>query len=214
MPGTGIAVYQILDETYVITPPAITSTFALVDHVITVSGTLSPGEYLTLVIDDAFVCSQTGADVAALLAALATQAQGFGYTATSTADTLTIAFGHALVVRQGGAAVMGKVTRRQRHSVMVSVWAPTQVARKQLAAPIDNLIKQTIKVSMPDTSQALVCYSRTNVSDEQQSSTIYRRDLIYDVEYATVEQFEGFVVTSVATSIANFNNSSVVPAIT
>src|SRR5258708_405177 len=52
MLGTGIAVYQQLDDTYVITPPAITSTFTLVGNVITVSGQIAPGEYLTLVIDD------------------------------------------------------------------------------------------------------------------------------------------------------------------
>jgi hypothetical protein len=201
MPGTGIAVYQQQDNTYVITPPAITSTFTLVGNVITVSGQIAPGEYLTLVIDDAVVCSQSGANAGAMIPALAAQAVAAGYAASSTPTTLTIPFGHSLVVRQGGTAVLGKVTHRQRQPVMVSVWSPTQAVRATLASAIDNALKQKIKVTMPDTSQALVIYSRTNVLDDRQSTAIYRRDLIYDVEYATVFQFPGYVVTSVNTTI-------------
>lgn len=202
MPGTGITVYQQQDETYVITPPAITSTFTLVGNLITVSGQIATGEYLTLVIDDAVVCSQTGGSIAAMLAALAAEAIAKGYQgASATTTTLTIPFGHSLVVRQGGTALLGKVTHRQRQPIMVTVWAPTHAARSALASAIDNVIKQNIKVAMPDTSQALVIYSRTNVLDDRQATAIYRRDLIYEVEYATVFEFPGYVVTSVNTTI-------------
>ena len=214
MQGTGVSVYQNLDNTYTIAPPAITTTFVLVGNVITVSGALSIGEYLTLVIDGAVVCSQSGSSVSAMLAALATQAQGFGYAATSTSTTLTIPFGHELVVRQGGVGILGKATHRQRQSIMVTVWAPNQATRATLAKAIDNLIKQTIRVSMPDTSQAIILYNRTNIIDEQQSQTIYRRDLIYDAEYATVEQFPGYLITSTQTSIANPSNTAIATATT
>lgn len=214
MQGTGIGVYQILDKTYEITPPVINLTIAIANTVITVTNQPGPGEYLTLVLDDAFVVSQTGATTPALLAAMATQAQGFGYAATSDATTLTVPFGHVMVMRQGGRAVMGKVTHRQRHSIMLTVWAPTQVARTAIAKAIDGVLKQTITVSMPDTSQAIFCYSRTNVSDVQQMQTVYRRDLIFDVEYATVEEFPGFVVTSTNVSIAKPDNAAIATALT
>jgi hypothetical protein len=231
MPGTGIVVYQQQDQTYVITPPAISSTFTLVGNVITVTGQPAPGEYLTLVVDDAYVYSQTGASTSALLNNLLTLTTPIydhngilvgtagplstDYPGTvATATTLTVPFGHSLVVRQGGAAVLGKVTHRQRQSVMVTVWAPTHGTRDSLAKAIDNAIKQVIKVAMPDTSQALIIYSRTNVSDERQATAIYRRDLIYDVEYATVFQFPGYVVTSVTTSIANPTNTAIATALT
>lgn len=214
MPGTGIAVFQQLDNTYLITPPPIATTFALVGNVITVTGQIAVGEYLTLVIDNAVVCSQTGASTAAMLSALATEAQGKGYpSASATATTLTIPFGHALTVRQGGAGVEGRVTHRQRQPIMVTVWSPTQKIRSTLAAAIDNAIKQKIKVVMPDTSQALVIYSRTNVLDDRQSTAIYRRDLIYDVEYATVYQFPGYPITSVNVSIANPSNTAIATAL-
>lgn len=215
MPGTGIAVYQILDKTYTISPAVIDLTVTIDDNgVITAEGQPATGEYLTLVIDDAVVCSQSGSNTAALLAALAAQASTNYPGSSSTATTLSVPFGHSMVVRQGGVAVLGKVLHRQRHAVMVTVWAPNRVVRNQLSAAIDNVIKQNNKVSMPDTSQAIVCFSRTLVSDEQQMQTIYRRDLVYDVEYATVEQFPGYVITSTQVSIATPDNTAIALAIT
>lgn len=214
MLGTGVNVYQIQDETYTLIPPSYGLTPVLAGTIITVSGQPTPGEYLTLVLDGKVVCSQTGANTAAILAALATQAQGFGYAASSTATTLTVPFGHSIVIRQGAVATMGKVTHRQRHFVMLTVWAPTRVARTALASAIDVALKQTNTITMPDTSQAVLCYSRTNVSDEGQSSTVYRRDLIYSVEYATLEQFPGYVVTSVNTTIASLNGPAQATALT
>jgi hypothetical protein len=217
MQGTGITVYQILDQTYTITPAAITMGVSVngTTNVITVTGQPSIGEYLTLICDGNIVFSRTGANTQAILAAIAADAQAGGYpSASSTATTLTVPVGHSLVVRQGGQALMGKVTHRQRHSVMVTVWAPNQVSRKTLAAAIDVKIKKALKVSMPDTSQAIVCYNRTNVSDEQQTSGIYRRDLIYDVEYATLETFPGYVVTSVNVTIASATGNAQATALT
>jgi hypothetical protein len=201
MQGTGVSVYQIQDVTYTITPVSYGMAVSVAGNVITVSGQPNTGEYLTLVCDGSFVYSRTGATAAALLASLATDAQVNFPSANSTATTLTVPTGHSMVVRQGGVATLGKVTHRQKHSVMVTTWAPTRVARNLISAAIDNALKQTNKITMPDTSQAVIIYSRTNVSDEQQSATIYRRDLIYDVEYATVFQFPGYVVTSVNTTI-------------
>jgi hypothetical protein len=97
---------------------------------------------------------------------------------------------------------------------MVTIWAPNNRARTILAAAIDNVLKQTNRITLPDTSQALICYNRTSINDDHQMTTIYRRDLIYDVEYATVEQFPGYVVTSIDTSIANYNNTAIQPAVT
>jgi hypothetical protein len=201
MQGTGVNVYQIQDETYTIVPVSYGMSVTQNGNTITVSGQPNAGEYLTLVCDDRFVYSLSGANTAALLAALATAAQANYPSASSTSTTLTVPTSRSLIVRQGGIGTLGKVTHRQRHSVMVTVWAPTRVARSALASAIDVALKENIRVAMPDTSQALVIYSRTNVSDEQQSTTIYRRDLVYEVEYATLQTFPGNVITTVNTTV-------------
>ena len=214
-PGA-VEVYQIQDYTYTITAPAINVSSTVSGDTITVSGQVAAGEFMTLVCDDAFVYSAGGATTAAMLQALATAAQANYPAASATATTLTVPVSHALVVRHGGSGVQGKVTHRQKHSVMVTVWAPNRIVRNELAGAIDNAIKQTIKVAMPDTSQAIIRYNRTLVNDTQQSEGIYRRDLIYDVEYATVEQFTGVVITSTTMSIVNaaYNSSAIATALT
>lgn len=222
MQGTGKTVYQILDETYTISPPVINLSFNITGSPVTVSGggtTINVsgqpavGEYLTVVADEAHVYSATGPTTAALLSALAAQASANYPGTSSTATTLTVPVNAYLTVRQGGQAIQGKVTHRQCNQVMVTVWAPNRVARNQFSAAIDNLIKQNIRVTMPDTSQAMVIYSRTNTIDEQQAESIYRRDLIYDVEYATVFQFPAYVITSTTTSIANPSNTAIATAV-
>lgn len=214
MLGTGVSVYQILDTTYTIVPVSYGMVVSVAGNVITVAGQPNAGEYLTLICDNNLVFSQIGGTRATLLAALLAAVQVKYPSASATATTLTVPFGFSMVVRQGGVATLGRVTHRQKHSVMVTVWAPSQTVRKALASAIDVALKKSIRAAMPDTSQAIICYDRTNVSDDQQSSGIYRRDLIYDVEYATLEKFPGYVVTSVNTTIASAAGNAQANAIT
>lgn len=214
MQGLNTTPYQILDNTYVISQPVYGLGITVVGTVITLTGAPSVGEYVSIIADKSFVFSASGPSTAGLLAALLTQVQVNYPTASATGTTLTIPYSFALVVRHGGVGVLGKTTHRQRQSIMITVWAPNHRARTALASAIDNIFKQNVKITLSDTSQALICYNRTNVSDDKQLSTIYRRDLIYDAEYATVQQFPGYVVTSVNTSIANYNNTAIQPAVT
>jgi hypothetical protein len=209
MQGTGASVPNILDETYTITPAAVDITLQVNGQVITCANQPAAGEYITVVLDDAVVSSQTGASTAAILAALASDLQSKGYAAVASATTLTVPFIFSMVVRQGGVGLQGKVTWRQCHDVAVTVWAPTQALRTQAAKAIDNVIKQNIKITLPDTSQAKITYSRTQVLDEQQIQTIYRRDLIYRSEYGTVMTFPAHLITTTNVSIAPAGTSPV-----
>lgn len=214
MNGNTATPFQILDETYVISQPVYGLTVTVVGELITLSGTPGAGEYITIIADKNNVYSRSGPTAAVIISSLVADISANYPGVTSTSLSLTIPYSFGLVVRQGGVGVLGKVVHRQRQSVMVTVWAPNRIVRSKLSAAIDVALKSNIRITLPDTSQAIVCYSRTNTSDDKQAATIYRRDLIYDIEYATVEEFPGYVVTSVNGSIINFNNSSVIPAIT
>jgi len=205
MPGTGVSTNQILDDTFVISQPVYGMTPVLAGNVLTVGGQPNEGEYLTVELNRGNIYSRTGTTTAVLLAALLLDIQSQYPTATGDATSITFPDNFSLLVRQGGKGVMGKVTWRQRHDIMVTTWAHNHAVRKTLADAVDNYIKQNIRVTLPDTSQAIIRYSRTNISDEQQVQTIYRRDLIYQVEYATVQQFPGYVITSITQNNSLFN---------
>lgn len=221
MPGaTNANVFQILDDTYTIVNPNYGLAAPTVSgNTITITGQPVTGEYLTVILNNVDVVSSSQITLAAVLNDLVTKINGLnkGYTATTDGvSTLTITGWAYLTVRQGSVGTLAKVTHRQRQGVMVSVWAPDHSSRATLAAAIDVLIKENLVNSLPDTSQCLLTYNRTSQSDEMQAETIYRRDLVYEAEYATLQQFPGYVVTSASFQIqgGNFYMPTLPPTIT
>ena len=113
--------------------------------------------------------------------------------------------------RQGGVGTLGKVSHRQRQGIMITVWAPNHNVRSKLAAAIDNVLKQgpqdnphgCLKMNLPDGTMALLLPSYTTQTDQLELTTIYRRDLVYIAEYATLTEFPGYVITSVGVSISS-----------
>jgi hypothetical protein len=205
--GSATTTFQILDNTYLIIGVTYGLSISVAGTVITATGQPRAGEYLT-VVADGHQFSQTGNTTQALLAALATQAQAVYPGATSDATTLTIPFGHAMVVRQGGIGTLGKTVWRQRHGIMVCIWAPSDDIRTAAAKAADLALKENIKITLPDTSECVLRYLRTMSTDQQEKAMIYRRDLIYDAEFATVQTFPGYVVTTVDTTIEAIGNGN------
>lgn len=218
MAGMNVVPPQILDETYVIVPPVYGLTATMVQNpsggafTITLNGTPTPTEFLTIEIDNFYITSHTGLTNTAILNSLAADINAFpslsnalipGYVATVVGGSTLVITGAAYCVpRLGVQATLAKVTHKQRQNIMVTVWAPDHASRTAFAKAIDVLIKQKLTVIMPDTSMALICYNRTNVIDEFEPVAVYRRDLIYQVEYGTLWQFPGTVITSVSTQIS------------
>jgi len=203
LPGATAVPYQILDHTYTIVNPQQGLTVTVNGNVVTISGTPNSGEYVTAVVDRSTVLSATAATVAALLAALQSQAVAAGYAATTDGiATLTVPFKYEMDVRQGAVGTLARVTHRQKQGIMVTVWAPDPPTRTTLSAAVDAGLKTKNIVTLPDTSEALMTYSRTTLVDTYENVTVYRRDLIFDAEYATLEQFPGYVITSVAIQLA------------
>jgi len=208
MPGATANVFQILDDTYTIIDPNYGLSAPTVNgNDITVTGAPVAGEYLTVILDNLNVASSSQATLVAILNDLVTQINAFGaYTATTDGVAkITITGWAYMTVRQGSVGTLARVTHRQRQGVMVTVWAPDHVTRTTLAAAIDVLIKENLISGLPDTSQCLLTYDRTNLSDEMQAQTIYRRDLVYEAEYATLQQFPGYVITSAQFQIQGGN---------
>ena len=206
MAGTGSTMYQVLDKTYIIDPVVLGLTVSVSGGAVTITGTPNVGEFVTIISDRSYVFSATGSSASVVLSALLTQAQVDYPGATLVGDVLTIPFSFAFVVRQGGIGTLGKVTHRQCHPVMVTVWAPDHNTRSVLSSAIDNVLKQHIVVTLPDGTDAKIVYSRTNVTDDHQTVSAYRRDLIYEVEYATLETFSGVTITNVSTGIVAGND--------
>ena len=192
--------FQILNEEYVITPAVHGMTAAILSGAVTLSGTPGTGEYASIIADQRHVYSRVGASASAILTAIAADAVAQYPSVSAVGNTITFPTSR-LVCRIGAPATVGSVTHRQKHQFFVTVWTPNPTMRDTLAAAIDVAFKEVNHLTMPDTSLAVLCYDHANQIDEKSTVSIYRRDLVYSVEYATLQIYQAFEVTSVSPTI-------------
>jgi hypothetical protein len=77
-------------------------------------------------------------------------------------------------------------SRRQEKDVRVVCWCPDPLIRDSVAAAIDYALDQIAFLPLPDSTHARVVYKNTESYDQAQNALLYRRDLIYMIEYPTV----------------------------
>jgi hypothetical protein len=77
-------------------------------------------------------------------------------------------------------------SRRQEKSVRIVCWCPHPLIRDSVAAAIDSALDRISFLPLPDDTQARVIYKNTESYDQAQNALLYRRDLIYGVEYPSV----------------------------
>jgi hypothetical protein len=197
--GSSAASVQVFEPEIVVAPAVHGLTASIAGNVISLAGTPSAGEYVTVIADGAHIYSRVGASASAICAALKADAVADYPSASNSGATLTIPAGE-LNVRIGSPCTMGKLLHRQKQMIMVSIWAPNHSDRAKLSGAIDIVMKQNLRLILSDGSQAIMTYDRTHEFNSYELLTVYRRDLVYSVEYGTMETFTAYEVT--AASIA------------
>lgn len=201
VPGGTKAAFQILDNPYVITAPVHGLTPTVSGVALTLAGTPGTGEFVTIIADGSKIYSRGGADIATILAALLADMATDYPSAAVASDTITVNGASEIIARIGAPATLGQVTHRQEASVQITIWAPDPARRTALSAPIAVALSKQIVVTLADGSMAKITPERVNVTDDHQTVSIYRRDLVFAVEYATVETFEAVEITAVAQTV-------------
>ncbi|MGH8259850.1 MAG: hypothetical protein ACRES6_08950 [Steroidobacteraceae bacterium] len=92
-------------------------------------------------------------------------------------------------VRVGVTGTSAQEIARQERVFQIVVWAPNPTLRDQIAGPIDVALKSPAnwRVRLPDQSVARLIYKSTPYTDALQKQGIFRRDLLYTVEYGTID---------------------------
>ena len=122
------------------------------------------------------------AQVAANLAALA-RATTIVQLSGSTLTIPGVGCLTARVVADGSAQ---QEIRRQEQDFRVTCWCPTPTSRDAAAVAIDLALAQLTFITLPDGSMGKLTYAGTRVFDQSQDALLYRRDLLYEVEYPTI----------------------------
>lgn len=109
-----------------------------------------------------------------------------GFIVTLSGATIGIPGASRVQARVTVAAVAAQEVRRQQQSFRITCWCPTPDGRDLCAKAIDQTLADLAFIDLGDSTQGRLIYKGTLVFDQSQDALLYRRDLIYDVEYATV----------------------------
>jgi hypothetical protein len=96
---------------------------------------------------------------------------------------------------QQGASLLE--VRRQSRTFQVTVWANCFANRDPLAAAIDAALSVITRLALPDGTTAVMTYARSAQDDSQQKQGIYRRDLYYDLNYATALTANAYAILEI-----------------
>lgn len=100
----------------------------------------------------------------------------------------------AVVTVPGAGFVLGRVmamqpamrqTKRQRQGFRVSLWCPTPALRDAAGAVVDGALAAQDFITLPDTSTGRLRFLSSVLYDQSLNARLYRRDLLYGVDYAT-----------------------------
>jgi len=98
------------------------------------------------------------------------------------------------VVRVGVTGTAVRPVRTQEKLFQVSIWADTPDNRTAVSVVVDGVLAANVRVTLPDQSIGKLTYKSTLQSDKFEKDNLYRRDILYTVEYSTTQ-------TEVATQI-------------
>jgi hypothetical protein len=153
----------------------------------TFGGTATLGQIAGLGIDGvAYAYRVQAADSPALVAANLAVLVRADRMALVSGSTVTVPGAGEIVVRVVADAPAQQEVRRQTQAFRVTCWCPTPQTRDAASEAIDLAMAQLTFLDLADGTQGRVIYAGTTVFDQSQDALLYRRDLLYDVEYATV----------------------------
>lgn len=180
--------------------PVNTITLTLSGQTVTVGGTVSTPQNAALVVDNkayvyAVQAGDTLASIATALAALVNADQS----ASAAGAVVTIPGAKYISPRVGGQGVAVRETRRQEQGYQITVWANCFDQRDPIAAAIDSALSGIPHLALADQSAALR-FKNSRQDDSQQKEGIYRRDLMYAVEFST---FASQTLTQITATVEN-----------
>lgn len=141
---------------------------------------------------------QTSDTLTSIATALAALAAAFIPGTTSAGAVITFAAAARIAAaRVGVGATQIRELRRQEKLFQVSVWAGTPALRDAVSQVLDVAFAKPEQqfITMTDTFGARLVYHGTRVIDDSEKANLYRRDLLFMIEYATTDVIASTQVT-------------------
>jgi hypothetical protein len=153
---------------------------------ITISGNPAVGDVVGALIDGSVYAYRIQAgDTTFLVAANLNQLIQENFPSIAEGFTITVPGATSVVVRVVCDNTTSFESRRQEKDVRIICWCPTPAIRDSVASAIDSAFDQLSFLMLSDSSNARIIYRNTASYDQAQNALLYRRDLVYTVEYPT-----------------------------
>ena len=158
-------------------------TAAVSGATVTFAGAITPGNAVGIGIGRFGYTYQV--QVGDTLASIAARYAAF-FGGTSSGPAVTIPTNQTVTAASVALGSSSRDVRRTEQGFTISIWAFDYPSRDAAAAAVDTALADTPFLTMPDTSEARLRFGQTISSDHAENANLFRRDLIYMVEYSTI----------------------------
>ena len=174
------------DELKLITQNTPTLAITAAGTAATVSGVADPGQVAGILVDNIAVVhrTQTGDTPELVAATLGAYVRTRRLVSVSGA-TITIPNARGVIGRVVCDQTAQRETRRQRQGFRVTMWCPSPALRDLVARLIDQALSDSNWLTLSDGTAGFVRTAHSKVFDQSQNANLYRRDIIYNIEYPT-----------------------------
>ena len=202
-------------ETQSITPSTITLTIS--GQTVTVGGAMpspfTPHNLALLVSGKNYTYGVQSTDtltsIATALAALV--AVDFPGTTNTGAVITAPNNAHIDAAKVGTTGTSIREIRRQERVFQITVWSDTPTHRDAAIKPIDTALAALRFINLADGTVGRLIYKSSPVTDNNQKAKLYRRDLMYSVEYATTQTKTDYQIVSSQNNVSNEPTGATAP---
>ncbi len=198
-----------------VAPVTQTLTVAVKGLYATFAGTCAAGQLAGIMVDDqAFSYAVQATDSPATVASnLAAQIRAAGWIVDYEGSMLAMPTALRVKARVVAGVTALKELRRQVQEFSISFWCPDPATRDEVVPVVDVALTTPLFMPLADGSYGRVRFEQTVTEDKTGEASLYRRNLVYDVEYPTTltqmspAMLFGTLAVSVnATVIGNFES--------
>lgn len=196
---------------------APTLTLTITGQTVTVGGTNTPpiAQNVAVIANgQPYVYAAQAADTLTSIATALSTLIAIGVPGTTSSGPVVTLPASATIqgVRVGGTGTLTEEVKRQERLIQIGIWASSPDFRTALAKAIDPVLAATDFISLPDGSAGRLIYKSSPMTDMLEKQQIYRRDLMYTVEYGTLLATPATEVVDVNVNLSPAGTDPPVPA--
>lgn len=134
---------------------------------------------------------------------------------TSSGQVITVIGANALNANVGIVAGVIREVKRQIRYLRIVLWCSTPPIRDALGALLDPALAANIWLTMPDGTGARLQSNTSGIAgsgpdDDPQKALLYRRDLVYTVEYSTSQMQAAEQITALTAALTETTSNTTI----